>query len=65
MKLTFDQKGFLKPYEKVVTDLTTFESYFVQNFENSITRNLIFQAYKVFLSDFAEKVTPDFKHSNE
>ncbi len=48
MKLTFDDRGYLKPYDLIEIDWDTFVEKFVTSFPNSFTRNFIFTAFNTF-----------------
>jgi hypothetical protein len=48
--MTFDQYGYLMPYEVIPTDLETFVQVFVQGFGESHTRTPIFEAHFDYLN---------------
>jgi hypothetical protein len=52
--MTFDEYGYLTPYEIIEIDLETFEQTFVKAFENSDTRPVIFGAYLEYLNQLQE-----------
>ena len=54
--LTFDQQGYLKPYEPIETDLETFE----KTFAISSVRKAIFEQYLAYLSDLQEIIPNEF-----
>ncbi len=58
--MNFDSNGNLEPYEKITTDLTTFEKTFVTDFPNSETRKKLFDNYLRYLEDFSKEMTPNF-----
>ncbi|MCH8317379.1 MAG: hypothetical protein IIA88_02590 [Bacteroidetes bacterium] len=60
MKISFDQRGNLKPYNIIELDIEEFQKYFVQEFRNSITREIIFDDYLTYINDFKKDVTPNF-----
>ena len=60
MELNFDIRGNLKPYEKVELDIKNLIEIFVNNFEDSTTRNEIYENYTQYLKDFENEVTPNF-----
>jgi len=47
--LNFDEKGFLKPYEIIDSDLQFFKAIFVDNMEISKTRKSLFENYLQYL----------------
>lgn len=47
--LKFDEKGFLKPYEIIDSDLQFFKAIFVDNMEISKTREPLFENYLQYL----------------
>ncbi|MCB0425685.1 MAG: hypothetical protein KDD13_13725, partial [Mangrovimonas sp.] len=61
MKLKFDSRGNLIPYEKIELSFDEFESFYIDNFEglNEI-RKEIFENYQTYLSDFREQISEDF-----
>ena len=59
-ELHFDPNGNLTPYEKITTDLATFEKVFVTDFENSTTRKTLFDNYLWYLEAFSKEITPNF-----
>ena len=60
MKLKFDEKGHLLPYEKIEINIEEFEEFFIKNFNSDSTRNEIYKSYKRYVSDFKKKITPNF-----
>jgi hypothetical protein len=54
--LTFDENGYLAPYEKIEIDLTTLQHYFVNNEH----RKVLFDNYLRYLDAFAKEITPNF-----
>jgi hypothetical protein len=51
MKVEFDTKGNLNPYEKITIGIDDFEQNFVNDFENSTSRRVIFEQYLRFIED--------------
>jgi hypothetical protein len=43
--LTFDENGYLVPYEKIEIDIATLKHYFVDAFPNSTKRKTLFDNY--------------------
>jgi len=62
MKLAFDIKGNLTPYERTELTLDEFKNIFVDSFEPDSTRFQIFENYLQFLDDFQKEITSDFIH---
>lgn len=60
MDLKFDIRGNLYPSRKTEIDFSTFEEIFVNSFEPTSSRYVILENYKNYLTDFREKMTPDF-----
>ena len=58
--MEFDNSGYLFPYKVIETDLETFESIFVSNFENSNTRKKLFQNYLSYIYDFKNQISENF-----
>jgi hypothetical protein len=54
--MTFDDSGYLTPYEIIETDLATFEQTFVTAFKTSTTRPAIFDAYLEYLDQLRKIV---------
>ena len=61
-ELSFDEKGYLIPYDEIETNLETLKKYFVDAFPNSRTRSLIFNNYEKFIADFQYEIFPHFEH---
>ncbi len=61
MSLTFDERGYLKPYEMQNLTLEDFNTIFVESFSITSTRHDIFQRYLQFLQDFSDQVTDSFE----
>ena len=57
--ITFDSKGYLKPYEIIEIDLQTFQTIFVEDFIQSETRQNIFLDYFDFIHDFKNLICPN------
>lgn len=58
--LEFDDKGYLKPYERITINIEEFEEFFIKNFEPDSTRREIYESYKNFLFDFRKEINPSF-----
>lgn len=58
--MEFDTQGNLFPYKVIETDLETFESIFVSNFQHSDTRKMLFQNYLSYIHDFKNQISEDF-----
>lgn len=58
--MTFDQFGYLTPYELIETDLETFEQVFVNAFNGSDTRKIIFKAYLDYLDQLQQIIGKGF-----
>ncbi len=62
MKLTFDQRGNLQPYEKIKLELDEFEAFFIEQFLNNDQRKQLFDNYLKFVNDFSTKISSNFIH---
>ena len=60
-ELSFDENGYLIPYEAIETNLETLKKYFVDAFPNSNTRKMIFENYEKFIADFQYEIFPHFE----
>ncbi len=60
IKVQFDERGYLTPYDKVEMSIDNFENNFVHNFASSSTRTAILHSYREYLFDFQRLITPDF-----
>lgn len=49
--MTFDENGYLIPYELTPSDLSTIEAVFVDPFINSLTRRNVFDAFTSYLTE--------------
>lgn len=58
--MTFDQYGYLTPYEVIPTDFETFEQVFVKGFPNSNTRPTIFREYLTYLDRLRQIIDGEF-----
>jgi hypothetical protein len=58
--LIFDDKGHLKPYTFIETDLLTFEQVFVTGFPDSTSRRKLFDNYRKYIDDFRQRVCDHF-----
>ena len=61
MKLNFDIRGNLTPYERIALSYKEFVEFFVESFEKDSARYEIFEHYKRYTEEFQAKVTTDFK----
>lgn len=57
--MTFDQYGYIAPYEPIPTELATFERVFVQDFPQSTTRLFLFDRYLEYNARLSEFL-PDY-----
>jgi hypothetical protein len=62
MRLSFNSRGSLKPYQKIQSTLEQIEEIFVEQMPDSTTRNVIFDNYLDYISEFNELITPNFTH---
>ena len=60
MKLDFDLRGNLQPYEKVSLSLEKFENFFVNQFPDNHQRKQIFDDYLNFVHDFSAQISNQF-----
>lgn len=61
MKLKFDSRGNLMPYEKIELSFDDFKTFFIDDFENlNEIRMEIFENYQTYLRDFEEQISRDF-----
>jgi hypothetical protein len=58
--LTFDENGYLMPYEKIEIDLTTLQHYFVDAFPDSTKRKVLFDNYLRYVEQFSKEITSNF-----
>ena len=58
--MEFDELGYLTPYKVIETDLETFESIFVSNFQHSDRRKMLFQNYLSYTNDFKNQISKNF-----
>ncbi|WP_298348094.1 DUF6932 family protein [Runella sp.] len=58
--MTFDQYGYLTPYEVIETDIETFEEVFVKGFPSSSTRSAIFREYLTYLDQLRQIIDGAF-----
>lgn len=58
--MTFDQYGYLTPYEVIETDIVTFEEVFVKGFPSSSTRSTIFGEYSAYLDQLRQIIGGEF-----
>lgn len=60
MYLNYDLRGNLIPYEKTEIEYDDFKDFFIDKFEDSVTRIEIFNNYNQYLINFQEEITPNF-----
>jgi hypothetical protein len=60
MDFTFDIRGNLTPPQAICCSLQNFETTFVQSFEESNTRALIFENFTRYIHDFQNTIATDF-----
>ena len=60
MKLNFDMKGHLIPYERIKLNIKEFENFFIDQFDSESSRGIIFESYLRFVNDFQSEITPQF-----
>ena len=61
MKLEFDSRGNIMPYEKIELSFDEFQDFFMGTFAGqNETRKEIFEDYRTYLNDFKEQVSEDF-----
>ncbi|MEN9609413.1 MAG: hypothetical protein RLZZ628_227 [Bacteroidota bacterium] len=53
MEISFDIRGYLKPYEIIEMNPLLFETIFVESFEESVSRRLIFEAFQRYNSELS------------
>lgn len=58
--MTFDEYGYLTPYEVIETDIETFEEVFVKRFPSSSTRSAIFGEYLTYLGQLRQIIGGEF-----
>lgn len=58
--LRFEENGNLYPYEAIITDLSTFKVFFVDNFPHSITRRELYANYLRYNSELKNLLGIDF-----
>lgn len=58
----FDKNGNPQPPGIVNINFADFKVVFVDSFNNSKTRNIIFENYENYISDFKDKITSQFEH---
>jgi hypothetical protein len=62
MGFRFNARGFLMPYQKINSSVEEMAEVFVEQQPNSETRRIIFDNYRLYLSDFQRLITPNFTH---
>ena len=61
MKLKFDSRGNLMPYEKIELNFDEFQDLYIKDFSGlNETRKEIFEDYQTYLKDFEEQISEDF-----
>jgi len=58
--INFDKNGNIMPYEVIEIDLTTFQTYFVDNMDNSEHRSKLFQDYLKYTTGLNKIVSNSF-----
>ena len=58
--MTYDFRGNLTPYDITQLSFEAFVEHFVDEFEDSTTRKLIFEQYQRYLLDIRTMITDDF-----
>ncbi|WP_064197950.1 MULTISPECIES: DUF6932 family protein [Emticicia] len=58
--INFDEKGFLKPYEIIHSDLQSLKAIFVDNIEISKTRKPLFDNYLEYLAIIKDVIPNNF-----
>jgi hypothetical protein len=58
----FDIRGYLQPTQRFETTIEELKDYFVDAFEESESRNEIFNQYIEFKNIFTSEITPNFVH---
>lgn len=61
LKITFDENGYLYPYEPIEVDLDILKTNFVDAFPNSESRQWLFNNYLKFLYQFQDEVFTYFE----
>ena len=56
----FDIRGYLQPAERILTTVDELKGSFVDAFEESETREQIFEQYLIFNEAFGREITPNF-----
>ena len=59
--ITFDQRGYLQPYQLIELELADFQNHFVNDFPKSETRQKIFGSFMDYIHDFQREIMPSFK----
>lgn len=60
--ITFDKNGNPQPEGIQEFQFSEFKTIFVENFNNSISRKLIFEKYEEYISDFKNQIGNEFKN---
>lgn len=58
MDLQFDKHGFLFPYEIINVDISTFETFFVNQFKENLKRKKLFEAWQTYNKALLNSVQP-------
>lgn len=61
MNLSFDEYGYLTPYDITEIDITALKKHFVDAFPNSKTRSWIFDNYLSYVYRFQDEIFPIFE----
>ncbi len=62
MRFRFNTRGFILPYQRIVSSVEEIEEVFVTPFPDSETRQVIFDHYLNYIDEFQRLVTPQFTH---
>ena len=62
MKFKFNARGFIMPYQRIISSVAEINEVFVQPFTESETRKVIFDKYLNYIDEFQRQITPDFTH---
>lgn len=60
MNLSFDVKGYLKPYKKIEIRFGEFKHIFVDNFDKSSSRHQLFKNYEKYITAFNKEITTNY-----
>ncbi len=62
MGFRFNARGFIMPYQRIVSSVEEIEEVFVTPFPHSETRQVIFDNYLNYIDEFQSLITPQFTH---